>query len=78
MAMSIDKASSHFWEFQNLAGPVCGLVRVCGFGSKSLAELCDGVLTDALLHMEVMLRHIDVRVTDDGIQEVSGSIPLAT
>ena len=49
MSMSIDKASSRFGKFQNLADYGCELVRVCGFGSKSLAEPCDGVLTDVLL-----------------------------
>ena len=35
------------WELHDLASPVCGLVGVCGFGSKNLAESCDGVPTDA-------------------------------
>lgn len=59
--------SSHFWELYDLAGPVCGLVRVCCFGSESLAEPCDSVLTDALLHMEIMLSHIHTGVTNDAL-----------
>ena len=30
-------------------------------GAERHAEPCDGVLTDRLLHVEVMLGHVDVR-----------------
>lgn len=59
--------SSHFGEFQDLASPVRWLVWVCVTGRESFAEPCDGVLTYAVLHVEVMLGHVDVRVTDDAL-----------
>ena len=56
--------SSRSGELYDLTGPVCGL---CGFGSKSFTEPCDGVLSDGLLHMEIVLRHVDICVADDAL-----------
>ena len=34
---------------------------------KCVGELFDGLLTDAVLHVQVMLRHVDIRVADDAL-----------
>ena len=59
--------SSNSGELYDFEDPDCGLVRVCCFGSESLAESRDSVLTDALLHVEVMHSHIYIRMTDDAL-----------
>ena len=55
--------SSHHRERNDLPALPVGRFRIAVTSAESPAEPGDGVLTDWFLHVEVMLGHVDVRVS---------------
>lgn len=56
---------AYIWKMNNFAFSVVWILRVILLRTKCTAKFVDGVLPNFILHVEIMLRHIYISMSND-------------